>query len=105
MTEKQAWLVIAEAYATEYEDRTGKQLRLSDSGLCSAVECLPTTEPVYCSMQKKIKQCLLIDRERWNGRVWFLPVRAFSEIILFKPEYDHLRADFCYLMHYSCGGE
>lgn len=89
LSERQAWETIAEAYATEPKYRTAFQKQLTQSGCCTAViYAMPIGGfEMMRSMTKKIHQCLL-PRRSWFCR----PYRR----------YDHLRADFCNLMAFSC---
>lgn len=96
LSEKQAWLVIAEAYATPRRKRSHEEYTLCHYGLCWAIFMLLEelggmsiiTEGVYAKMDDKIRRNL-------GGRLYFCP---------YFPANDLLRADFCYLMYYELGG-
>jgi hypothetical protein len=98
MTEKQAWLVIAEAYATNYKDRTYEQGYLSGNGICYAIHfCIAVGFDIQKCMNRKIEDC------GGNRNKYFCPIRKYGDS---SPKQtvkcDAWRADFCYLMYYSC---
>lgn len=95
LTERQAWLTIAEAFATDKGERTSFQKNLTVEGCCWALFVLRWGEHtlgsvVYYTMTNKITDCLL-PRCKWFCRPY--------------PKFDHLRAGFCYLMAYACEEE
>ena len=109
MTEKQAWLTIAKAFATPRGERTEKQESLMGytncrgeliyAGVCRAILIIePISSNMYTRMMEKVGDCttLRIADINFCGD-WFCSP--------YPPRNDKLRADFCYLMYYILGGE
>ena len=103
MTEKQAWLTIAEAYATPRNERIGESYDITGleergDGICYALEILydrrSITMGCLISMENKILDSHLPD-------CGWLPYFCDYE----NPANDLLRADYCYFQYYRLGGE
>lgn len=89
MTERQAWLTIAEVYATELRNRTPIEFWIAHYGCCGAINEIEVSDKVWKDMNGKIRECL-------TKSAYFCQ---------YSPQNDLLRADFCYLMYYSCEDE
>lgn len=99
MTEKQAWLTIAEAYGTPEEERSDEQRRMTRWGCCCGLREL-------WGLQNRGSACsIMLTKIRWD-------VDHYSRRNPFWDSYfcacipanDKLRADYCYLQYYMLGG-
>lgn len=91
MTEKQAWLTIAEAYATPRKKRFW-QYELTKHGVCHAIYVIKSTYHLRSRMFQKVHDDLRLGM--------FGPV-----FCAYNPINDKLRADYCYLQYYMLGGK
>lgn len=94
--EKQAWLTIAEAYATAPSRRTEFQEDLTIEGVCNAISELYWNggDDMGITMRRRMNS-KTTDCVPWN-KYYFCPVTRPNE---------KLRALFCYLQYYAMGGE
>lgn len=98
MTEHQAWLRCAKAYATPEDERTDEQVDLAGDGICSALDMLFDLDAVILTaMLTKIAESMPPDSISifcGPGGEYFCPVGLM---------YDTHRALYCYAMYYSNG--
>lgn len=104
MTERQAWKTIADAYATPRGERTEKQRRITNRGICASLVWLPVGWTTELQMKRKVYQSMPP-----TGRTIALPAefgcKAEYYFCPLTPANDLLRADYCYAMYYSNGAE
>jgi hypothetical protein len=67
MTKRQAWLAIAKAFARYH--RTGRESRLTRTGLCKAVETLYWDERIS-DRTRHAMACQIRDRNLFGGYIW-----------------------------------
>ncbi len=109
MTERQAWLTIAKAYATPRGERTKKQNNLTEHGICNAIAILLSFDVASYKMETKILESMPPKRSGHHlGAGYFCPSRFHVhtgwESCNVK-QCDEWRADYCYAMYYSNGAE
>ncbi len=96
LTQRQAWLKMAHAYAMVKPNQRHYVHTLTWSGCCAAISYLERTGAIRYRianiMNNKIRQCLI-------GGGYFNPYPRVNY------ESFVLRADFCYLMAYACEDE
>lgn len=105
LSERQAWLVIAEAYATPYNRMTELQLYLTDVGCCNAVIGLCLRGFISHELLLDIKTFLEDFADDHTGfpddDAYFYPTLKYHRSV-FENKFNWGRADFCYFMAYAC---
>lgn len=91
MTEKQAWLTIAEAYGTLRGRRSKKQRELAMCGICHAI----TESTVQDDLRPRMREKVYRDLDSGRFGAYFC---------VYNRANDKLRADYCRLNYYMLGG-
>jgi len=101
LSEQQAWLTMARAYATPREERSELQRLLTRWGLCYSVKRLLDRRLISYQIENKMGNILV---DSFSTYIYMLGVNGpyFCPLDLAG---DLLRADFCYGMYYRCGGK
>lgn len=96
MTEKQAWLTIAEAYATPRENRSEKRRHLAAVGVCSALTILWVRLEIGYETYHTMRSKVIADANNLSG--------CPDYFCACYPANDKLRALYCLLNYYMLGG-
>ncbi len=103
LTEQQAWLTIAEAFATPRGERTDEEKQIAKTGVCAAFFGLGSS---WYDRHNLIRGRISVATEQdMRNRIPRLNQIVNGEFWPIHYRNDLLRADFCYLQYYMCGGE
>jgi len=100
LTEKQAWLEVAEAFYTPEDDRARRQRRIASCGICNAIDVLCFLSKIGNDTADRMD--IKIKADLPPGSSWFCyPYRWVDELLRAN---ELLRADYCMLQYYMIGG-
>ena len=101
MTEKQAWLTIAEAYATPRDERSILAYSLTFNGICTGINGLWDSGRIKYKNRNNMMDVI---SGSMGGRDYMSRYAHEGRGVL-RPANDLLRADFCYFQYYRLGGK